>query len=179
MYTPWPFAELFEDLGDRVEVRDYSKYNFVTPIMKPEAMTREEVLKGVLRNYARFYARKSFFEYPWIRGDKFKRRYMLGCLWAFMRTTWNKTFYDLDRVKRKGFSTEIDLGFDQSKVLTPEQIAELKASRPDLSADVNFRGTPAGILACGGPGVQIDEAALAAAASGEQPAQKVTVAPPV
>ncbi|WP_295390891.1 magnesium-protoporphyrin IX monomethyl ester anaerobic oxidative cyclase [uncultured Thiodictyon sp.] len=155
MYTPWPFAELFEDLGDRVEVRDYSKYNFVTPIMKPEAMTREEVLKGVLRNYARFYARKSFFEYPWIRGDKFKRRYMLGCLWAFMRTTWNKTFYDLDRVNMKG---EVDLGFDQSKVLTQDQIAELKLSRPDLSADVNFKGTPIKVLACGGPDEQIDEA---------------------
>ena len=158
MYTPWPFAELFEDLGDRVEVRDYSKYNFVTPIMKPEAMTREEVLKGVLRNYARFYARKSFFEYPWIR-DKFKRKYMLGCLKAFLKTTWNKTFYDLERVKYKGgMSTEIDLGFDQSKVLTQEQIAELKISRPDLSADVNFKGTPIKILACGGPDQQVDEA---------------------
>ena len=52
MYTPWPFAELFEELGDRVEVRDYSKYNFVTPIMKPDEMERDDVLKGVLRNYA-------------------------------------------------------------------------------------------------------------------------------
>ncbi|MCB0153431.1 MAG: magnesium-protoporphyrin IX monomethyl ester anaerobic oxidative cyclase, partial [Anaerolineae bacterium] len=64
MYTPWPFAELFEDLGERVEVRDYSKYNFVTPIMKPEAMDREDVLKGVLRCYGRFYMRKTFLGYP-------------------------------------------------------------------------------------------------------------------
>ena len=152
MYTPWPFAELFEELGDKVEVRDYSKYNFVTPIMKPELMTREQVLKGVLRNYARFYARKAFFEYPWIRGDKFKRRYMLGCLKAFWRTTVTKKFYDLERVKYKGgFSTEVDLGFDESKVLTHEQIQELKKNRPDLSADVDFKGTPIKILACGGP----------------------------
>jgi len=79
MYTPWPFAELFEELGDRVEVRDYSKYNFVTPIMKPFAMEREDVLKGVLHSYARFYARKSFLDYPFIK-DPEKRRYMLGCL---------------------------------------------------------------------------------------------------
>jgi len=154
MYTPWPFAELFEDLGDRVEVRDYSKYNFVTPIMKPEAMTREQVLKGVLKNYARFYMRKSFFEYPWIR-DKFKRHYMLGCLKAFAKTTITKKFYDLGRVKRKGFSTEVDLGFDETKVLTPEQIAELKLSRPDLTADVNFKGTPIKVLACGGPSDEV------------------------
>jgi anaerobic magnesium-protoporphyrin IX monomethyl ester cyclase len=151
MYTPWPFAELFEELGDKVEVRDYSKYNFVTPIMKPEGITREQVLKGVLKNYARFYMRKSFLEYPWIK-DKFKRRYMLGCLKAFAKTTVTKKFYDLERVKYKGgLSTEIDLGFDESKILTPEQIAELKASRPDLAADVDFKGTTAPVLACGGP----------------------------
>ncbi len=46
MYTPWPFAELFEELGDRVEVRDYSKYNFVTPIIQPDAMTRETGAEG-------------------------------------------------------------------------------------------------------------------------------------
>jgi anaerobic magnesium-protoporphyrin IX monomethyl ester cyclase len=151
MYTPWPFAELFEELGDKVEVRDYSKYNFVTPIMKPQEITREQVLKGVLRNYARFYMRKSFFEYPWIR-DKFKRRYMLGCLKAFAKTTVTKKFYDLERLKYKGgFTTEVDLGFDETKILTPEQIAELKANRPDLAADVDFKGTPAPVLACGGP----------------------------
>jgi len=161
MYTPWPFAELFEDLGDRVEVRDYSKYNFVTPIMKPEAMTREQVLKGVLKNYARFYMRKSFFEYPWIR-DKFKRHYMLGCLKAFAKTTITKKFYDLGRVKRKGFSTEVDLGFDETKVLTSEQIAELKLSRPDLTADVNFKGTPIKVLACGGPSDEVYEEQIGA-----------------
>jgi anaerobic magnesium-protoporphyrin IX monomethyl ester cyclase len=40
-YTPWPFSDLFQDLGDKVEVRDYAKYNFVTPIIQPDEMTRE------------------------------------------------------------------------------------------------------------------------------------------
>ena len=40
MYTPWPFCDLFRELGDKVEVFDYEKYNFVTPIMKPDAMDR-------------------------------------------------------------------------------------------------------------------------------------------
>jgi anaerobic magnesium-protoporphyrin IX monomethyl ester cyclase len=39
MYTPWPFTPLFQELDDKVEVFDFSKYNFVTPIMKPAAMT--------------------------------------------------------------------------------------------------------------------------------------------
>jgi anaerobic magnesium-protoporphyrin IX monomethyl ester cyclase len=144
MYTPWPFAELFQDLADKVEIRDYSHYNFVTPIIKPDHMTREEVLKGVLHNYARFYSWK-FLEY-WFEKDSFKRRYLLGCLWAFVKTTWNKRFYNLKRVKQKGLHTEIEFGFDQSKILTPEQMAQLKQKTQKSSADTDFIGT---ISACG------------------------------
>lgn len=144
MYTPWPFAELFQDLADKVEIRDYSHYNFVTPIIKPDNMTREEVLKGVLHNYARFYSWK-FLEY-WLEKDPFKRRYLLGCLWAFVKTTWNKRFYNLKRVKQKGLHTEIEFGFDQSKILTPEQMAQLKQKTQKSSADTDFIGT---ISACG------------------------------
>ncbi|MBS1964759.1 MAG: magnesium-protoporphyrin IX monomethyl ester anaerobic oxidative cyclase [Chloroflexi bacterium SZAS-1] len=140
MYTPWPFAELFEELGDRVEVRDYSKYNFVTPIIQPDGMDREEVLKGVLRNYGRFYMRKALLEYPFIK-DPFKRKYMRGCLRAFAKNTMTKRFYDLGRISFHGLSTQIDLGFDEQKVLTTEQIIELKQTRPDLAPDTNFKGT--------------------------------------
>ncbi|OLP16927.1 magnesium-protoporphyrin IX monomethyl ester anaerobic oxidative cyclase [Leptolyngbya sp. 'hensonii'] len=143
MYTPWPFSELFQDLADKVEIRDYSHYNFVTPIIKPDNMTRESVLKGVLHNYARFYSWK-MLEY-WFERDPFKRRYLLGCLWAFAKTTLNKRFYNLKRVKQKGFQTEIEFGFDESRILTPEQMAFLKQER---SVDTDFMGT---ISACGAP----------------------------
>lgn len=136
MYTPWPFSELFQDVADKVEIRDYSHYNFVTPIIKPDNMTREEVLKGVLRNYARFYSWK-FIEY-WFEKDSFKRRYLLGCLWAFVKTTLNKRFYNLQRVKQKGLHAEIEFGFDESKILSPDQMARLKQERP---ADIDFVGT--------------------------------------
>ncbi|AFZ45879.1 magnesium-protoporphyrin IX monomethyl ester anaerobic oxidative cyclase [Halothece sp. PCC 7418] len=139
MFTPWPFSDLFQDLGDRVEVRDYSQYNFVTPIMKPDNMEREQVLKGVLRNYARFYMRKTI-EYWFVR-DPFKRRYLLGCLKAFAKTTLNKRFYNLSRVKYKGLQTNIDLGFDESKVFTREELAQRKQEHPELQADMNFAGT--------------------------------------
>jgi anaerobic magnesium-protoporphyrin IX monomethyl ester cyclase len=137
MYTPWPFAELFEELGDKVEIRDYSKYNFVTPIMKPEAMEREDVLKGVLKCYARFYMRKTFFSYPWIR-DPFKRRYMLGCLRAFFRTTVTKRFYDIGRVQRDGFKTNVDLGFDETRILSQEEINRIKESQANALADSDY-----------------------------------------
>jgi anaerobic magnesium-protoporphyrin IX monomethyl ester cyclase len=143
MYTPWPFSELFQDLQDKVEIRDYSHYNFVTPIIKPDNMTREGVLKGVLRNYARFYSWKCL-EY-WFEPDAFKRRYLLGCLWAFIKTTLNKRFYNLSRVKQKGLHTEIEFGFDESKILSADQMAQLKQQQ---SPDIDSLGT---ISACGGP----------------------------
>ncbi len=155
MFTPWPFSELFEDLGDKVEVRDYSHYNFVTPIMKPNHISREELLKGVLRNYARFYMRKTW-EYWWEK-DPFKRRYLLGCLWAFLKTTLNKRFYNLKRIKQKGLHTEIDFGFDESKILTREQIA--RAHKPDVKFTGTLTDVPTAftegeltaISACGAP----------------------------
>ncbi len=157
MYTPWPFAELFEELGDRVEVRDYSKYNFVTPIMKPEAMDREDVLKGVLRCYARFYMRKAFLSYPFIK-DRFKRKYMLGCLKAFAKTTFTKRFYDIGRIQQRGLHTEVDLGFDETRILTKEDLASLRETRPELMADVDYHKRPnrrkqeeESVTACGAP----------------------------
>ena len=65
MYTPWPFTSLFQELGDKVEIFDFEKYNFVTPIIKPEAMDRAELLDRVMNNYRRFYMRKALFSYPW------------------------------------------------------------------------------------------------------------------
>ena len=56
---------------------DFEKYNFVTPIMKPEAMDRATLLDRVMANYRRFYMNKAFFHYPW-RGRGFRRRYLLG-----------------------------------------------------------------------------------------------------
>jgi anaerobic magnesium-protoporphyrin IX monomethyl ester cyclase len=159
MYTPWPFAELFEDLGDRVEIRDYSKYNFVTPIMKPDEIEREDVLKGVLKNYARFYMRKAFLKYPFIK-DGFKRRYMLGCLMAFMKSTATKKFYDLERLKFRGLHTEVQFGFDETKILTREQIAEQKIAQPELAAAISYAaprakaaspGTTSAVSACAAP----------------------------
>jgi len=97
MYTPWPFSDLFQELGDKVEVFDFAKYNFVTPIMKPDAMDRAELLDRVMNNYRRFFMNKGFFQYPWEK-DRFRRKYLMGCLKAFLKSGFERTFYDLGRV---------------------------------------------------------------------------------
>jgi anaerobic magnesium-protoporphyrin IX monomethyl ester cyclase len=161
MYTPWPFADLFRELGDKVQVHDYEKYNFVTPIIEPDAMTRDDVLRKVLRNYRRFYFKKSVFEYPFIR-DRFKRNYMLGCLKAFLKGSVTRRFYDLGRIHFWGQSTTIDFGFDQSRARPGAGMIAVDDVR------TRKRGpgqAPSSVLACGGPGhverpaEAIDEAA--------------------
>jgi len=159
MYTPWPFSDLFAELGDKVEVRDFAKYNFVTPIMKPESMSRSDVLNGVMRNYKRFYMRKTFLSYPWIK-DRWKRRYMMGCLKAFLKSTVERRFYDLGRIGYRG-QKEVDFKFDADKVLSAEQLVQIGRRK---AAD-DTRAAAARVKACGGgpedsaPGPLADETA--------------------
>jgi len=129
MYTPWPFTPLFQELRDQVEVFDYSKYNFVTPIMKPAAMTRGALLEGVLKNYRRFYMQKALFHYPW-RGTGYRRRYLLGCLKAFLKAGVQRQFYDLG--KHGYFSLksrdDLDFGFDQTRTVAEAQMADWEST---------------------------------------------------
>lgn len=129
MYTPWPFTPLFQELRDQVEVFDYSKYNFVTPIMKPAAMTRGALLEGVLKNYRRFYMQKALFHYPW-RGTGYRRKYLLGCLKAFLKAGVQRQFYDLG--KHGYFSLksrdDLDFGFDRTRTIAEAQMADWEST---------------------------------------------------
>ena len=129
IYTPWPFTPLFQELKDKVEVFDFSKYNFVTPIMKPQALTRGELLDGVMKNYRRFYMRKALFHYPW-RGTGYRRRYLLGCLKAFAKAGFARTFYDMGKAGYWGPQTKnsVDFNFDETRVLAEAQTADWEAS---------------------------------------------------
>ena len=122
MYTPWPFTPLFQELGDKVEVFDFSKYNFVTPIMRPQAMDRATLLDRVMSNYRRFYMRKALFHYPW-RGTGFRRRYLLGCLKAFLRAGVKRQFYDLGKHNYWGPQSKksVDFKFDGTRRMAEAQ----------------------------------------------------------
>lgn len=121
MYTPWPFSDLFQELGDKVEVFDFEKYNFVTPIMKPDAMDRGELLDRVMNNYRRFFMNKAFFQYPFTK-DKQRRKYLMGCLKAFAKSGFERKFYDLGRVGYWGPQTKktVQFGFDQTRRIEPD-----------------------------------------------------------
>ena len=168
MYTPWPFTPLFQELGDKVEVFDFSKYNFVTPIMKPAAMEREELLDRVMHNYRRFYMKKALFHYPW-RGTGFRRRYLLGCLKAFLKAGFQRTFYDLGKVGYWGPQSKkrVDFKFDRSRKIARAQLddwesAQDRAARKRAQKTAELAEPVAipveAIKACGGGDQQLDDA---------------------
>ena len=163
MYTPWPFSDLFRELGDKVEIFDFEKYNFVTPIIKPDAMDRTELLDRVMHNYRRVYMRKTFFSYPWIR-DKAKRSYMLGCLKAFAKSGFQRTFYDLGRVGYWGPQSKknVDFGFDANRRMAPgpDTVAADDTWETVHAAKIEYKKRKSereAAMACGGGKEQMTE----------------------
>ncbi len=168
MYTPWPFTPLFQELGDKVEVFDFSKYNFVTPIMKPEAMDRATLLDRVMANYRRFYMWKALFHYPW-RGTGYRRRYLLGCLRAFLKAGVGRTFYDLGKVGYWGPQTKksLDFQFDETRQIAEAQTDDWEAAAErsrkvkERQAAIRAQGKArAAAKACGAGEGQIDALVL-------------------
>ena len=150
MYTPWPFTDLFRELTDKVEVWDFDKYNFVTPIIRPAAMDRAELLDRVMNNYRRFYMFKAFFSYPW-SGSGLRRRYLLGCLYAFLKSGVQRSFYDLGKVGYWGPQSKkkVDFHFDEHARPAPAGMEDWKVLA-DQSRKAKQRPVPPGsqVAAC-------------------------------
>jgi anaerobic magnesium-protoporphyrin IX monomethyl ester cyclase len=171
-------------MRDKVEVFDFDKYNFVTPIMKPAAMDRATLLDRVMHNYRRFYMNKALFHYPW-RGTGYRRRYLLGCLKAFMKAGFQRTFYDLGKVGYWGPQSKknVDFHFDESRTIATAQMADWEAAA-DRSRKAEERKTAlraqmkdkaadraASAMACGGGAEQLSEAQLEALSGGARQPQ--------
>ncbi|AHM02725.1 Mg-protoporphyrin IX monomethyl ester oxidative cyclase (anaerobic) [Roseibacterium elongatum DSM 19469] len=169
MYTPWPFTPLFQEMKDKVEIFDFSKYNFVTPIMRPQAMDRATLLDRVMHNYRRFYSRKAMFHYPW-RGTGYRRKYLLGCLKAFAKAGFQRQFYDLGKHNYWGPQSKdkVAFNFDRTRTIAQAQLDDWQ-SKQDIAAQKRARKVsrdesfkmPNGVevKACGGGDRQMIEAA--------------------
>jgi len=84
--TPWPYADIYQELEPHIAIRDFSKYNLIEPIIKPTAMSLREIDEAMIRCYRDFYMAKmtSFYAYP----DEFRRRYMLSSMKLIMRSSF-------------------------------------------------------------------------------------------
>jgi anaerobic magnesium-protoporphyrin IX monomethyl ester cyclase len=76
--TPWPYADIYKELEPYVAEHDYRKYNLVDPIIKPKAMSLEQVDQAILDGYRRFYMGK--FKEMLDERDDFKRKYMFNAI---------------------------------------------------------------------------------------------------
>ncbi|MHC4213094.1 MAG: radical SAM protein [Planctomycetota bacterium] len=87
LLAPWPYADMYDELKPYIEVTDYSKYNLVEPIVKPIAMTRDELMKQVLRCYKEYYMSK-IPQWAAMRGNELKR----SCIIKGMKAIIDNSF---------------------------------------------------------------------------------------
>ena len=87
--TPWSYADMYEQLKPYIEVWDYSQYNLIEPIVKPQEMSREELFKQMLNCYKNYYMNKLPV---WAGMDKnsLKRRCLLKGIKAIMENSFLK-----------------------------------------------------------------------------------------
>ncbi len=56
--APWPYSDIYAELEPYIESYDYEDYNLVAPVVKPKAMTRDELMEEIIGCYRRFYMGK-------------------------------------------------------------------------------------------------------------------------
>lgn len=89
LLAPWPYADMYEDLKDYIEVTDYSKYNLIEPIIKPINMTRDELLKSVLNCYKEYYMTK-LPKWATMKGNDLKRSCLIKGMKAIVQNSFLK-----------------------------------------------------------------------------------------
>jgi len=58
LLAPWPYADIYPEVKDYITEKDYSKYNFVNPVIRPAAMSEQELLRSMIDCYRRYYTDK-------------------------------------------------------------------------------------------------------------------------
>ncbi len=56
--APWPYADVYQELKPYIITQDYSKYNLVTPVVKPMCMSIKELEEEINHCYMDFYMGK-------------------------------------------------------------------------------------------------------------------------
>lgn len=87
--APWPYADMYDDLKPYIESYDYEDYNLVKPVVKPTAMTTDELMTQVIDCYRRFYMGK-LKQVPQM--SKFKRDYYIVTMKLLMENSYLKQF---------------------------------------------------------------------------------------
>jgi anaerobic magnesium-protoporphyrin IX monomethyl ester cyclase len=83
--APWPYADIYKDLEPHIVTKDYSKYNLIEPVVKPEKMTIDELRDELNRATRMFYMDK----FSKLKGmSSFKRDYMISVMRLLMEHSY-------------------------------------------------------------------------------------------
>jgi len=83
--APWPYADNYPELEPYVVSHDYEDYNLVAPVIKPTAMTTDELMSEVIDCYKNFYMGK-LEDVP--NMTPFKQRYYMITMKLLMENSY-------------------------------------------------------------------------------------------
>ncbi len=86
--APWPYSDIYDELKDYIAVTDYKKYNLIDPIIKPRAMSLEEMDQAIVDCYRAFYMNK--YAEMMDEKDEFKKNYMITSMRLMMSNSFIK-----------------------------------------------------------------------------------------
>ncbi|MEI7815717.1 MAG: radical SAM protein, partial [Desulfuromonadales bacterium] len=85
-FTPWPYADGFNDLAPLIRTHDYGKYNMVDPVLEPYKMSTLQIEVSIADGYRRFYMGK-IMEFMTMKAT-FKRDYLMRITKLFMGSSF-------------------------------------------------------------------------------------------
>ena len=99
--TPWPYAELWAEMQPYIATRDYRKYNLIDPVIRPKAMSLEDVDNAIVDCYRSFYTHKAVSVFTDKNSER--REYMLRA----MKLIMGSSFVRKKMASGKGMPPEI------------------------------------------------------------------------
>jgi len=85
-FTPWPYADGYNELKPFIRTYDYGKYNMVDPVVEPHKMSILQVEVAIADGYRRFFMGK-ILEYMTMKAT-FKRDYLMRITKLFMGSSF-------------------------------------------------------------------------------------------
>ncbi|MBT1074224.1 B12-binding domain-containing radical SAM protein [Geobacter grbiciae] len=84
--TPWPYADLYDEVKPYIRVHDYARYNLIDPVIEPKRMSLLHVDVAIVDCYRKFYMRK-LTEVIGLKDD-FKRDYLMRAMRLIMSSSF-------------------------------------------------------------------------------------------
>lgn len=84
--TPWPYADMYEEVRPYIRVHDYSRYNLIDPIIEPKKMSMLQIDVAIVDCYRKFYMKK-LTEVVTMK-DEFKKDYLMRAMKLIMGSSF-------------------------------------------------------------------------------------------